>query len=152
MLRQETVCVSSLHGTGALVEEELTRSVIGAFFEVYNEVGFGFLEHVHILALERELAAHGHLVSLEVPVQIMYKGHFLCAQRLDMIVDNTLIVETKFSEVLPPTAMRQLQNYLRCTNLELGLLLHFGPKPRFFRRFLPNSQKVKNKKELLTTM
>ena len=126
---------------GALIEEELTRSLIGAFFEVYNELGFGFAEHVHVRALTRELLSRGHRVAREVEVPVDYKGEFLCTQRLDVVVDDALIVETKSTEILPPTSVRQLQNYLRCTDIEVGLLLHFGPEPRFYRRFLPMAQK-----------
>ena len=57
-----------------LVEERLTRSVIGAFFEVYNTLGFGFLEHIYVMALERELVERGHRVAREVSVQVHYKG------------------------------------------------------------------------------
>ena len=136
-----TLSYELLMGQGELIEEELTRSVISGFFAVYNEMGFGFGEHIHVRALSRELGSRGHLVAREVEAPVFYKGEYLCTQRLDMVVDRTLIVEAKSSELLPPTAMRQLQNYLRCTNLEIGLLLHFGPEPKFYRRVLPNSKK-----------
>jgi len=80
---------------GNLFEERLTESVIGAFFEVYNTLGFGFLEHIYVMALERELIERRHRVSREVAVQVFYKGHVLGQQRLDMIVDGKLVVETK---------------------------------------------------------
>lgn len=78
-----------------LIHEPLTRSVIGAFFEVYNALGFGFLEQVYVLAMERELVSRRHRVSREVTVRVYYKGVALGTQRLDMIVDDVLIVETK---------------------------------------------------------
>ena len=121
-----------MHGR-PLLEEALTRSVIGAFFEVYNALGFGFLEHVYVMALERELRARGHEVAREVGVRIMYKGDQLGMQRLDMLVDDRLVVETKSTYELHRAATRQLYNYLRATSLEVGLLLHFGPKPAFYR-------------------
>ncbi len=68
-----------------LIEEKLTRSVIGAFFEVYNHLGFGFLEHVCKTALERELLARGHRVAREVRVRVMFKGHEIAVQRLDTL-------------------------------------------------------------------
>lgn len=113
--------------------EILTRSVIGAFFEVYNTLGFGFLEHVYVLAMERELLARGHKVGRQVGVCIRYKGEELTFQRLDVLVDNALVVEVKSSYELHAAARRQLFNYLRATHLELGLLLHFGPAPKFYR-------------------
>jgi len=124
---------------GGLIEEELTRSVIGAFFDVYNTLGYGFLEHVYALALERELLGRGHRVGREVSVNIAYKGISLTSQRLDFVVDEKLIVEAKSTQILPAFAARQLYNYLRATNLEIGLLLHFGPEPRFHRLISPRA-------------
>ena len=116
-----------------LLEERLTRSVIGAFYEVYNTLGFGFLEHVYVMALERELLMCGHRVGREVSTHVRYKGHVLAVQRIDMIVDERFIDETKATLEPPKAAERQLLNYLRATNLEVGLLLHFGPEARFHR-------------------
>jgi GxxExxY protein len=64
-----------------LVDERLTHSVIGAFFEVYNTLGFGFLEHLYVVALERELRARGHQVAREVWVPVVYEGEELGRQR-----------------------------------------------------------------------
>jgi len=117
-----------------LIEEQLTESVIGAYYDVYNALGFGFLEHVYTMALERELRARGHTVSREVYVSVRYKDEELCKQRIDMIVDDRLIIETKSTELLHKSAIRQVYNYLRATRLEVGLLLHFGPEPAFYRQ------------------
>ena len=124
---------------GGLIEEELTRSVIGAFFDVYNTLGYGFLEHVYSLALERELIARGHRVGREVSVNIACRGITLTSQRLDFVVDEKLIVESKSTQNLPAFAARQLYNYLRATNLSVGLLLHFGPEPKFYRLISPRA-------------
>ena len=122
-----------------LLERETTEQVIGAFFDVYNTLGFGFLEHVYSMALERELVARGRLVGREVSISIQYKGDVLTSQRLDMVVDERVVVEIKSTQVLPPTALRQVQNYLRATNLQVALLLHFGPQPRFQRLVYSNN-------------
>jgi len=122
-----------------LIAKKLTESVIGAFYEVYNNLGYGFLEHVHAKGLERELRTRGHKVARETNVRVLYKGKHLCTQRIDMLVDDTLIIEIKSSETLPAPAMSQLRNYLKATNVEVGLLLHFGPKPRFYRQVMSNS-------------
>jgi GxxExxY protein len=116
-----------------LIDEPLTRSVIGAFYEVYNVLGFGLLEQLYAAALERELRARGHRVAREVAVRVVYKGEVIGTQRLDMLVDGRLVVETKSTRVLHPIGARQLRNYLHATRLEVGLLLHFGPEPRFYR-------------------
>jgi GxxExxY protein len=116
-----------------LMENDLTGSIIGAFYEVYNTLGFGFLEHLYIKALERELLARGHLVEREVGVRVMYKGEVLGTQRLDMVVDSRVTVEVKSTYELHRAATRQVYSYLRATNLDIGLLLHFGPEPRVHR-------------------
>src|SRR5678815_1583713 len=114
-----------------LIHEPLTYSVIGAFYEVYNTLGFGFLEHIYIQALEYELGVRGYRVARQVRVIVRYKGLELGGQRLDLIVDDTLVIETKSTYQLHPAATRQLYNYLRRTGLRTGVLLHFGPEPKF---------------------
>ena len=85
------------------------------------------------MALERELRSRGHQVRREVGVCVMYKGEELAYQRLDMIVDDKVIVEVKSTYELHKAANRQVYNYLRATNLEVGLLFHFGPEAKFYR-------------------
>src|SRR5688572_8540554 len=128
-------------GMRQLIEQELTKSIIGAFYEVYNTLGFGFLEHTYVMALERELMARGHHVSREASVRVMYKGEELSYQRLDMIVDGKVVVETKATLELHKSARRQVYNYLRATDLEVGLLLHFGPTASFYREIRCNPKK-----------
>jgi GxxExxY protein len=120
---------------------DVSYSVIGAFYVVYNCLGFGFLEHIYAKALERELIARGHCVAREVSVRVFYKGEELAEQRMDMIVDGVLLVEIKSTYELRKQATRQVYNYLRSTNLELGLLLHFGPHPKPYRIVHPRSRK-----------
>ncbi|HET6761175.1 MAG TPA: GxxExxY protein, partial [Gemmatimonadaceae bacterium] len=121
-----------------LIHERLSYSVIGAFFEVYYTLGFGFLEHVYVASLTHELHNRGHDIGREVSVPVLYKGEEVARQRLDMIVDGKLIVETKSTRTLHDGAVRQVENYLRATSLELGLLLHFGPQPKFYRVIATN--------------
>ena len=116
-----------------LIDGELTESVIGAFYEVYNALGFGFLEQVYTTALERELRARGHAVGREVWVPVFYKGDVISRQRIDMVVDERLVVEAKSTHDLHKFAPRQVYNYLRATRLQVGLLMHFGPEPAFYR-------------------
>ena len=118
----------------SLIERETTDQVIGAFFDVYNGLGFGFLERIYADALEFELLARSRKVQREVAIPIWYKGRQLSPQRVDMIVDDKVLLEIKSTHVLPPTSERQLLNYLRASSLPVGLLLHFGPQPRFYRR------------------
>lgn len=126
---------------GWLVEERLTHLIIGAFFRVYNQLGFGFLERVYAAALERELLRLGLPVAREYWVRIYYDGVELCQQRLDFVVDEKVVVEVKSTLELHKAASRQLLNYLRATNLEVGLLFHFGPEAKFYRLYAPNANK-----------
>lgn len=124
-----------------LADEALTRSIIAAFFEVYNTLGYGFLESVYAEALARELRRRGHRVEREVAVKVWFKGQLIARQRVDMLVDDRVIIEIKSGLTLPITGSRQLYNYLRGTDKEVGLLLHFGPEPKFYREYCPNARK-----------
>ena len=124
----------------AFLQEDLTRSVIGAFYRIYNELGYGFLEGVYSVALEKALRNRGHLVQREVRVCVYSNGEPIAWQRIDMIVDEMLIVEIKSTAELSKASHRQLLNYLCATRLEVGLLLHFGPKPKVHRYVSSNSQ------------
>ena len=117
----------------SLLEHNTTESIIGSFYHVYSRLGYGFLENVYALALERELRARGHQVHREFPVTVFYEGEALTTIRLDMVVDEKVVVENKSTAVLPAFAQRQLFNYLRASSLEVGLILHFGPVARFYR-------------------
>jgi len=117
----------------ALVEGALTSSIIGAFYDVYNTLDFGFRENVYKAALEKELRARGHNVEREVRVLVHYKGDPIAVQIIDMLVDAKCVVEVKSTADVRPSWGRQLQNYLRATDLEVGLLLHFGLEAKFYR-------------------
>lgn len=117
----------------SLLHESITGSIIGAFYDVYNELGFGFLEHIYILALDEELKARGHHIARQFAVEVMYKDRVLAVQRLDMVVDGRIVVEVKSTRSLHETAARQVLNYLKASHLDVGLLLHFGPRASFFR-------------------
>lgn len=131
----------TVRADGQLIEERLTHSVIGAFFEVFSSLGYGFREYIYVLALERELLARGHNVDREVAVMVYYRGAPLARQKLDMVVDGKIVVEVKATEHLPPNSTAQLFSYLCGTNLEVGLLLHFGREPKFHRVLYENRLK-----------
>jgi GxxExxY protein len=126
--------------SGGLAEQSLTHAIIGAFYDTYNQLGEGFLESVYANALERELVNRALAVAREVRVEVIFKGEAIAWQRLDMVVEGKVVVEIKAGEFHPPRATRQLLNYLRATRLEVGLLLHFGPKPRHFREYSSNER------------
>jgi GxxExxY protein len=116
-----------------LVEETLTRDIIGAFFHVYNTLHHGFLEAIYSRALEHVLTRNGHVVDREVRVPVWFEKHMIGYHRLDMFVDNKVVVEIKATERLSDVAERQLRSYLKATNLDVGLVLHFGLKPAVHR-------------------
>jgi GxxExxY protein len=125
----------------SLLDANLTRSILGGFFEVYNYFGYGLAEAAYAGGLELELTYRGHNVVRELAVGVFYKGRHIAWQRLDMVVDNKVIIEIKATEKVPAFASRQLINYLHATPFRLGLLLHFGPEPRF-SRFVDSQKRI----------
>jgi GxxExxY protein len=122
----------------SLFEEALTRRIIGAFYDVYNALGYGFLESVYRTALEREIVERGLHVVREAGAEVRYKGAVVGVFRADLLVESRVVVELKSCRRLEPAHPAQLMNYLRATDLEVGLLLHFGPRPAFQRFIATN--------------
>ena len=118
---------------GELLEAQRVHSIVGGFYDVYNCFGYGLSEAVYSGALEHELRDRGHTVVRELIVLIYYKGRYAARQRLDMVVDNRIIVENKATEKLSLADRSQIVSYLRATAFEVGVLLHFGPTPSFER-------------------
>ncbi|HVZ48410.1 MAG TPA: GxxExxY protein [Gemmatimonadaceae bacterium] len=118
----------------------LANEILKYFYRTYNTLGFGYLEQVYAAAMTYELRRAGIEVAREYAVRVMYDGVELGFHRLDMVVAGAVVVEIKATATLHPVARRQLYNYLRATNLEHGLLLYFGPEPRFQRLYVPNRQ------------
>jgi GxxExxY protein len=109
--------------------KELTGEVIGAAIEVHRLLGPGLLESAYELALERELALCGHTVSRQKKVPLEYKGMSLGdGFRLDLLVDDILVVEVKAIESLLPIHEAQLLTYLRLAGKRFGLLVNFNHK------------------------
>lgn len=123
--------------THGLIERQLTGRIIQCFFTVYNTLGFGMLESVYRRALVVELSQHGLDARQEVPIDVLYRSVEVGYFRLDILVDDRVAVEVKATELLAPTASRQLLNYLRASHLDVGLLLHFGPEAKFHRLVSP---------------
>jgi len=120
-----------------LLEKELTGIIIGAFYETYNVLDFGFLESVYKSALACELRDRGLHVRREVPVLVYYKRNRVGWHKVDLLVEERVVVELKATTLLGPTDRRQLVNYLRGTRLDVGLLLHYGPEPEVHRLISP---------------
>ena len=117
-----------------LLEKELTGKIIGAFFDTYNILGFGFLESVYRRALAIEPRLRGLHVQEEVPIQVFYKGFNVGWFRLDLLVEGRVALEIKASFAIAPADKDQTLNYLTSTTLDVGLLLHFGPSAKLSLR------------------
>lgn len=128
-----------------LLHQDLTALIIKTFYEVYNELGYGFLEKVYQNALLIELKSMGLKVSSNEKIKVYYKGENVGDYYADIIVNNTIIVELKAAEYIVKAFENQLLNYLRGTDCEVGLLLNFGKKPEFKRRVFENKRKIRKK-------
>ncbi|WP_337965207.1 GxxExxY protein [uncultured Flavobacterium sp.] len=126
-----------------LLHEELTDIIIKTFYEVYNELGYGFLERVYLNSLYLELKSIGLNVEAQRKIEVYYKGIEVGEYYSDLVVENLVILELKAAESISPAFENQILNYLRGTNCEVGLLLNFGKKPEFRRKVFENSRKVR---------
>ena len=115
--------------------------IIKLFYKVYNELGFGFLEKVYQNALFMELTANGFEVEPQKQIKVYYNGRQVGDYYADIIVNDLIILELKASERLLQENESQLINYLRATNIEVGLLLNFGVKPEVKRKAFSNDRK-----------
>ncbi len=116
-----------------LLDGELTREMIGAFFDVYNELGHGFVESVYQRALPIALSQRGIASQREAALRVCFRGEPVGDYRADLLVEGRIIVEVKAAERLVHVHELQLLNYLRATELQLGLLVNFGPRATFRR-------------------
>lgn len=124
-----------------LKHADITKTIIGAFYTVYNGLGYGFLEKVYRNALAHELQHCGLQVIVEQPISVFYAGVVVGEYFADLIVENKVIVELKRAESIGEAHLAQLINYLQATRYEVGLVLNFGPEPSFERRFFSNEKK-----------
>jgi GxxExxY protein len=124
-----------------LKDADVTSAIISAFYAVYDGLGYGFLESVYCSALQIELENRGVAFRVQTPVDVYYRDKRVGYFKSDMIVAGKIVVEVKATKALDEADRRQLLNYLRSTNLEVGLLLHFGPKPQFQRFLFTNDRK-----------
>ena len=125
-----------------MLYEEKTNLIINAFYKVYNRLGYGFLERVYHNAFLIELRVIGFDVKSEYPIRVTYEGVEVGEYYADIIVDNCIIIENKAAEILREEHEYQLINYLKATEMEVGLLFNFGKKPAFKRKFFTNDRKL----------
>jgi len=120
---------------------ELTEKIIGAFYEVYNELGFGFLESVYEEALKIVLEEKGLKVEQQIETPVWFRGKTIGAFKADLIVDEIVIIELKAVIRIINRHEAQLLHYLRVTDVEVGLLLNFGQNAEFKRLAFDNKRK-----------
>jgi GxxExxY protein len=120
----------------------ITEKIIKAYYQVYNILGYGFLEKVYENALFIELRAMDLFVEKQKQIKVYYEGKEVGEYFADLIVAECVIVELKAAEVLCEEHEFQLINYLKATEIEVGLLLNFGKRPEFRRKVFSNSNKL----------
>ena len=120
---------------------DMTEQILKAFYKVYNTLGYGFLEKVYENALFIELCSLGFIAKKQSEIAVFYAGKRVGEYYADLIVNDVIIVEVKAIECLLPEHEAQLLNYLKATNIEVGLLLNFGRKPEIKRKVFDNDLK-----------
>jgi GxxExxY protein len=121
---------------------ELTRQIVGVFFQVYGELGYGFLESVYRYAMTIALREAGLRIESEVELHARFRGRSIGTFRADLLVEGAVLVELKAARAIEQAHIAQLLNYLRCTVVEIGLVLNFGPAPKVRRLILTNDRKL----------
>ncbi|HXE09057.1 MAG TPA: GxxExxY protein [Acidobacteriaceae bacterium] len=121
--------------------DDLTQRVIGVFYDVYNELGPGFLESVYREAMRIALAQAGLRAECEVAIPVFFRGNNIGIFRADLIVNGMVLVELKACEAIIREHVSQTLNYLKATKIEVALLMNFGAVPRFRRLVMDNESK-----------
>ncbi|MGZ4034804.1 MAG: GxxExxY protein [Bacteroidia bacterium] len=130
-----------MNSNGKYLHSEITNQIIKAYYKVYNKLGYGFLEKVYENALMIELKKFDLECAKQVPIKVFYDSENVGEYFADIIVNKCVIVELKATECLIEEHEAQLINYLRATNIEVGLLLNFGKEAEFKRKAFNNHYK-----------
>ena len=125
-----------------LLHGEITEKILGVFFDVYNELGHGFLESVYEEAMRQALEEAGLAVECQVPVPVWFRGRQIGQSFADILVSKVVLLELKCVRKLEAVHDAQLLHYLRATPIEVGLLLNFGPRAEFRRLLFDNPRKL----------
>lgn len=124
------------------LHSDLTQAIIGTFYEVYNELGHGFLESVYENALVIALRDKGFIVHQQIAIPVWFRGMQVGDFDADLLVNKLVLLELKTAREIEQAHIAQLLNYLKATELEVGLVLNFGPKPEFKRVVFGNHRKT----------
>jgi len=124
-----------------ILHKELSKAILKVFYEVYNELGYGFLENVYQNAMYLGLKSQGFIVEAQKQIKVYYKNELVGNFIADLLVEDKVIVELKACDTLVKAHYAQTLNYLKATNIEIGLLLNFGEKPEIKRLIFTNNRK-----------
>jgi GxxExxY protein len=124
-----------------LKHTDVTERIIGIFYDVYNELGYGFLECVYEESLVIALHQAGLAAKRQIPLPVWFRGHKVGEFRADLLVENCVLLELKSARSLDPAHEAQLLHYLKSTEIEIGMLLNFGARPQFRRLLFDNDRK-----------
>jgi GxxExxY protein len=122
-------------GMPMLLYEELTSKILGACFDVSNELGCGFLESVYLNSVLIALADMGVMAESQVPLKVNFRNQNVGEFYADIVVEGIILLELKAVKMLIPDHLAQVMNYLKATDLKVGLLLNFGNPKLEYRRF-----------------
>jgi GxxExxY protein len=121
--------------------QEITEKIIGVFYDAYNELGHGFRESVYEQSMAIALREVGLQLLQQAPITVYFRGQMVGEFRADLLVNVCILVELKAARALESAHEAQAMNYLRATQVEIGLLINFGPKPEFKRFIFDNDRK-----------
>ena len=124
-----------------ILHKELSESILKVFYEVYNELGYGFLEKVYQNAMYLELKSQGFKVEPQKQIKVYYRNELVGDFFADLLINDVIILELKACDILVKAHYVQTLNYLKATNIEIGLLLNFGEKPEIKRLIFTNNRK-----------
>ncbi|MBG6110860.1 GxxExxY protein [Flavobacterium sp. CG_9.10] len=130
-----------------LLHESITNVILKVYYEVYNELGSGFLEKVYQKAMYFELISLRYKVEAQKQIKVYFKNQLVGEYYSDLLVEDKVIVELKLTELLMNIHIAQIMNYLKATSIEVGLLLNFGEEPEFKRLIFTNDRKINIKNQ-----
>jgi GxxExxY protein len=130
-----------------LLHKSITDVILKVYFEVYNELGYGFLEKVYQNAMYLELKSLGYKVEAQKQIKVYFKKQLVGEYYSDLLVEDKVIVELKATELIMNVHVAQIMNYLKATSIEVGMLLNFGEEPEFKRLIYTNDRKINLKNQ-----
>lgn len=124
-----------------LLHQEITERILKSYFKVYNTLGYGFLEKVYENAMAIELRKNGLEVKCQYPIAVLYESEIVGDYFADIVVNGIVAIELKAAKEISEDHECQLINYLKATDIELGLLLNFGKEAEYKRKVFMNAYK-----------